>query len=52
MGGNRIDQLGAAAGGVVIAIATLLAEMPRLKVLPQFANPTVPGPGWAPPPAR
>ena len=43
MGGNRIDQLGAAAGGVVIAIATLLEEMPRLKALPQFANLTVPG---------
>ena len=44
MGGNRIDQLGAAAGGVVIAIATLLEEMPRLKALPQFANLVVPGP--------
>ncbi|RPJ37319.1 MAG: CBS domain-containing protein [Deltaproteobacteria bacterium] len=44
MGGNRIDQLGAAAGGVVIAIATLLSEMPRLKALPQFANLTVPDP--------
>jgi glutamate dehydrogenase (NAD(P)+) len=38
MGGNRIDQLGAAAGGVVIAIDALLAEIERLKVLPQFAN--------------
>ncbi|MGQ9501747.1 MAG: CBS domain-containing protein [Anaerolineae bacterium] len=42
MGGNRIDELGAAAGGVVIAIHTLLEEMPRLKVLPQFANLQVP----------
>ena len=38
MGGNRIDQLGAAAGGVVIAIDALLSEIGRLKVLPQFAN--------------
>lgn len=44
MGGNRIDQLGAAAGGVVIAIATLLEEMPRLKALPQFANLVIPEP--------
>ena len=42
MGGNRIDQLGAAAGGVVIAIHTLLGEIGRLKVLPQFANLHVP----------
>jgi glutamate dehydrogenase/leucine dehydrogenase/CBS domain-containing protein len=38
MGGNRIDQLGAAAGGLVIALQALLEEMPRLKSLPQFAN--------------
>jgi glutamate dehydrogenase (NAD(P)+) len=38
MGGNRIDQLGAAASGVVVAIETLLEEMGRLKVLTQFAN--------------
>jgi glutamate dehydrogenase (NAD(P)+) len=44
MGGNRIDQLGAAASGLVIAIATLLEEMPRLKALPQFANLVIPGP--------
>ena len=44
MGGNRIDQLGAAAGGVVIAIDALLPEMERLKVLPQFANLKVPAP--------
>jgi glutamate dehydrogenase (NAD(P)+) len=42
MGGNRIDQLGAAAGGVVIALHALLEEMPRLRVLPQFANLRVP----------
>jgi glutamate dehydrogenase (NAD(P)+) len=37
MGGNRIDQLGAAAGGLIIALQALLEEMPRLKTLPQFA---------------
>ena len=37
MGGNRIDQLGAAAGGLIIALQALLEEMPRLKALPQFA---------------
>lgn len=42
MGGNRIDLLGGAAGGVVIAIKTLLAEMPRLRALPQFAGLEVP----------
>ena len=42
MGGNRIDQLGAAAGGVVIAIHTLLGEIERLKALPQFAQLRVP----------
>lgn len=44
MGGNRIDQLGAAAGGVVIAIESLLEEIERLRVLPQFANLEVPTP--------
>lgn len=44
MGGNRIDQLGAAAGGVIIALEALLEEMPRLKSLPQFANLKVPSP--------
>ncbi|MFX1410872.1 MAG: Glu/Leu/Phe/Val dehydrogenase dimerization domain-containing protein, partial [Promethearchaeota archaeon] len=42
MGGNRIDELGAAAGGVVIALQTLLEIMPRLRVLPQFANLEIP----------
>jgi glutamate dehydrogenase/leucine dehydrogenase/CBS domain-containing protein len=42
MGGNRIDQLGTAGGGVVIAINTLLGEIERLKVLPQFAKLQVP----------
>ncbi len=42
MGGNRIDQLGAAAGGTVIALQALLEEMPRLRVLPQFAHLEIP----------
>lgn len=44
MGGNRIDQLGAAAGGVVIALHALLDEMPRLRALPQFATLLMPTP--------
>jgi glutamate dehydrogenase/leucine dehydrogenase/CBS domain-containing protein len=44
MGGNRIDELGAAAGGVIIAIQTLLRILPRLKVLPQFAGLPIPQP--------
>jgi glutamate dehydrogenase (NAD(P)+) len=43
MGGNRIDELGAAAGGVVIALERLLDILPRLTVLPQFARLRVPG---------
>jgi len=42
MGGNRIDQLGAAAGGVLIALETLYHEAPRLRVLPQFRNLEIP----------
>ncbi|MCL4393893.1 MAG: CBS domain-containing protein [Chloroflexi bacterium] len=42
MGGNRIDQLGAAAGGVVIALETLHREAERLHVLPQFRNLEIP----------
>jgi glutamate dehydrogenase (NAD(P)+) len=45
MGGNRVDQLGAAAGGIVTALNALLEEMPRLKSLPQFANLQIPPPG-------
>jgi glutamate dehydrogenase (NAD(P)+) len=44
MGGNRIDELGAAAGGVVIALQALLEEMPRLRSLPQFAGLKIPHP--------
>lgn len=42
MGGNRIDQLGSAARGVVVAIETLCQEMSRLELLPQFSNLRVP----------
>jgi glutamate dehydrogenase (NAD(P)+) len=42
MGGNCIDELGAAAGGVVIAVEALLEHMPRLRVLPQFARLEIP----------
>jgi len=42
MGGNRIDQLGAAAGGLIIALHALLQEMPRLRVLPQCRDLRVP----------
>jgi glutamate dehydrogenase (NAD(P)+) len=38
MGGNRIDQLGGAAGGVLIALRALLEEMPRLTSLTQFSD--------------
>lgn len=44
MGGNRIDELGAAAGGVIIALDELLKEMPRLRSLPQFETLQVPSP--------
>jgi len=44
MGGNRIDELGAAAGGVVVALSTLLEIMPRLRVLPQFSSLEIPDP--------
>jgi glutamate dehydrogenase (NAD(P)+) len=44
MGGSRIDVLGAAGGGLVIAIDELLKELPRLQILPQFANLPLPEP--------
>lgn len=42
MGGNRIDELGGAAGGVVTAMQTLIEIMPRLRVLPQFSKLIIP----------
>jgi glutamate dehydrogenase (NAD(P)+) len=44
MGGNCIDELGAAAGGVIIALQALLEEMPRLCSLPQFGGLEIPDP--------
>lgn len=42
MGGNRIDQLGAAGGGLAIALESLLEEMPRLQILAQFSGAILP----------
>ena len=42
MGGNRIDQLGGAAGGVVIALKALLEEFPRLRIFPRFQGVEIP----------
>jgi glutamate dehydrogenase (NAD(P)+) len=42
MGGNRIDELGAAAGGLITALERLLEIMPRLTILPQFGQLKVP----------
>jgi glutamate dehydrogenase (NAD(P)+) len=42
MGGNRIDELGAAAGGVIIALEILIEQIPRLNKLTQFCNFAVP----------
>lgn len=44
MGGNRIDQLGAAGEGLIIALDALLDELPRLRSLPQFAGISFPRP--------
>ena len=44
MGGNRIDELGAAAGGLITALERLLEIIPRLTVLPQFGQLKVPPP--------
>ncbi len=38
MGGSHIDEMGAAAGGLVIALERLLEILPRLTVLPQFVH--------------
>ena len=42
MGGNQIDAIGAAAGGLVIALERLQEILPRLTVLSQFAQLKVP----------
>ena len=45
MGGSPSEQLGAAAGGLVIALHALVDELPRLKSLPQFAGLQIPESG-------
>ncbi|MBF0442731.1 MAG: CBS domain-containing protein [Oligoflexales bacterium] len=42
MGGNRIDELGAAARGVVLGLRAILKHMDKLKVIPQFRNLVLP----------
>lgn len=42
MGGNRIDRLGAAGGGLIIALEALVKELPRLLHLPQFSHLKIP----------
>ncbi len=42
MGGNRIDELGGAANGVVVATKALLEHLPKLKQLPQFKHMVIP----------
>ncbi len=44
MGGNRIDELGGAANGVVVATKALLENMPKLRQLPQFKDMHLPKP--------
>ena len=44
MGGNRIDELGGAANGVVVATKALLEHLPKLKQLPQFKDIKIPKP--------
>jgi glutamate dehydrogenase (NAD(P)+) len=44
MGGNCIDELGAAGGGVVIALDALLDELPRLRTLSHFSSLKYPRP--------
>ena len=42
MGGNRIDELGGAANGVVVATKALLEHLPELRQLPQFKDMEIP----------
>jgi glutamate dehydrogenase (NAD(P)+) len=44
MGGNRIDELGGAANGVVVATKALLEHLPKLRQLPQFKDMEIPKP--------
>jgi glutamate dehydrogenase (NAD(P)+) len=42
MGGNRIDELGGAANGIVVATKALLEHLPKLRQLPQFKTMKIP----------
>lgn len=42
MGGNRIDRLGAAGGGLIIALEALIQELPRMVEHPQFSRLKIP----------
>ena len=44
MGGVCLSELGAAGGGLAIALKAMINELPRLRVLPQFATLSVPDP--------
>ncbi|MCG8632862.1 MAG: CBS domain-containing protein [Desulfobacterales bacterium] len=44
MGGNRIDELGGAANGVVVAFKAVIEHLPKLRQLPQFKNLEIPSP--------
>ncbi len=44
MGGNRIDELGGAANGVVVAFKALIEHLPKLRQLPQFKTMEIPSP--------
>jgi glutamate dehydrogenase/leucine dehydrogenase/CBS domain-containing protein len=44
MGGSNNAKLGAAGGGITIALRSLLEELPRLKSLSQFTNLSIPTP--------
>jgi len=44
MGGNRIDELGGAANGVVVATKALLKHLPKLRQFPQFKDMQIPAP--------
>ncbi|MFO7886036.1 MAG: Glu/Leu/Phe/Val dehydrogenase dimerization domain-containing protein [Desulfobacteraceae bacterium] len=42
MGGNRIDELGGAAHGIVLAVRALVTHLPELKQLSQFRQMKIP----------
>jgi len=42
MGGSHNTKLGAAGGGLIIALRALLEELPRLQALPQFSKLSIP----------